>query len=71
MRVRDDSDEDGSLKPMWPFVPMPRIWMSMPPAERMACSYLRQAAGMSVVMPSGMLIRSLGMLRLLKRWAHM
>jgi hypothetical protein len=38
-RVLDASEDVGSLKPMWPFEPMPRIWMSMPPRARMRFSY--------------------------------
>ena len=34
MRVRDPSEEPGSLDAMWPGAPMPRICRSMPPAVR-------------------------------------
>ena len=37
-RVADANDEPGSLKPMWPSVPMPRICTSTPPASAMALS---------------------------------
>ena len=43
----------GSLNPMWPSVPMPRICRSTPPASAIASSYCAQAAGMSVASPSG------------------
>src|SRR5439155_1608013 len=35
-RVRESGGEPGSLKPMWPLLPMPRIWKSMPPASPIA-----------------------------------
>ena len=38
MRVREASEEEGSLKPMWPSVPMPSTCKSMPPAARIAAS---------------------------------
>ena len=38
MRVRDASDEEGSLKPMCPSVPMPSSCRSIPPAARIAAS---------------------------------
>ena len=37
-RVRLWRVEPGSLKPMWPVRPMPRICRSMPPARRIICS---------------------------------
>ena len=36
--VRASSSRAGSLKPMWPLVPMPRICRSMPPAAAIARS---------------------------------
>ena len=36
--VRASSSAPGSLKPMWPLVPMPRICRSMPPASAIARS---------------------------------
>ena len=53
IRVREASEEPGSLNPMWPSVPMPRICRSTPPASAIASSYCAQAAGMSVASPSG------------------
>ena len=53
MRVREASDEPGSLNPRWPSDPIPRIWMSIPPASAMARSYAAQAAGMSSARVSG------------------
>ena len=32
------SEEVGSLKPMWPFEPIPSNWMSIPPAWRISSS---------------------------------
>ena len=46
-RVRLSAPEPGSLKPMWPVLPMPRIWKSMPPARAISCSYSRAAASTS------------------------
>jgi hypothetical protein len=37
-RVRLSAVLPGSLKPMWPVRPMPRIWRSMPPASRIRSS---------------------------------
>ena len=37
-RVSEASDEPGSLKPMWPVRPMPRICRSTPPAAVIAAS---------------------------------
>ena len=39
IQVRERSEPEGSLKPMWPLRPMPRIWRSIPPTSRIACSY--------------------------------
>ena len=38
MRVREASEDPGSLKPICPSVPMPRICRSIPPAARIASS---------------------------------
>ena len=53
MRVREPSDDPGSLNAMCPLTPMPRICRSMPPTSRMRCSYHLQCASMSGAMPSG------------------
>ena len=53
IRVRDASDEPGSLNAMCPSVPMPRICRSTPPASAMLSSYAAQAAGRSSARPSG------------------
>ena len=37
-RVREARLELGSLKPMWPLWPMPRICRSMPPDSRIVAS---------------------------------
>ena len=37
-RVRESREEPGSLKPMCPVRPMPRIWISTPPAASIAAS---------------------------------
>ena len=68
--VSESFDEPGSLKPMCPERPMPRIWRSMPPASLMACSYCAQWAGMSasVISPEGMLMFSGLMSMWLKRF---
>ena len=36
--VRQAREHPGSLKAMWPSEPMPRSWMSTPPAALMASS---------------------------------
>jgi hypothetical protein len=38
IRVRDPNDDVGSLKPMCPLPPIPRICRSTPPASAMARS---------------------------------
>ena len=38
MRVRDESDEKGSLKAMWPSGPIPPRNRSIPPASSIICS---------------------------------
>ncbi len=38
IRVREASDEHGSLNPMCPSVPMPSTWRSTPPASPSARS---------------------------------
>ena len=38
MRVLELNDEQGSLKPMCPSEPIPRICKSMPPASKIDCS---------------------------------
>src|SRR5207244_1727021 len=43
-RVRDVGPEPGSLNPMCPVWPIPRIWKSMPPASAIALSYSRACA---------------------------
>ncbi len=43
-RVREASDEPGSLNPMCPVRPMPRICRSMPPAAAIAASYRSPAS---------------------------
>ena len=37
-RVREASEEPGSLKATWPSLPMPSSCRSMPPAAAIACS---------------------------------
>lgn len=53
--VREFFGDPGSLKPMCPVRPMPRIWRSMPPAFLIFCSYCAQWAGVSsgVTFPDG------------------
>ena len=41
-RVRLLRTLNGSLKPMWPLLPMPSSTTSMPPARSIAASYSRQ-----------------------------
>ena len=53
MRVREASEDPGSLNAMCPSVPIPRICRSTPPAARIAFSYAAHAAGMSAARPSG------------------
>ena len=48
MRVREPSELEGSLKAMWPSLPMPRICRSMPPHSTIRCSYHWQKAGVVV-----------------------
>ena len=38
IRVREANDDVGSLKPMWPFAPMPRICRSTGPIAAMRAS---------------------------------
>ncbi len=57
-RVRDENEENGSLKPMWPLEPMPRIWTSTPPTISIAASYSSAAACGSAAAPSGTRTRS-------------
>lgn len=52
-RVRDENAAPGSLKPMWPFEPMPRICRSIPPAEPIAASYASPDRCSSRGFPSG------------------
>ena len=53
MRVREANDDVGSLNPMWPLAPMPRICTSIPPAARIAASYSLAANSRSAARPSG------------------
>ena len=56
-RVRLSRAEPGSLKPMWPVRPMPRSWMSIPPAvgDRLLVGVAELAAPRSIgSVPSGM-----------------
>ena len=57
IRVRG-SDDPGSLNPMCPSVPIPRICRSTPPAWRIASSYSAHAAGISAGQAVGALDRS-------------
>ena len=43
IRVREASEEPGSLNAICPSVPIPRICRSTPPASAMACSYASHA----------------------------
>ena len=51
MRVRDWSDEKGSLKAMWPSSPTPPMKRSMPPAATIAASYASHSALRSGALP--------------------
>ena len=57
-RVRDPSDDVGSLKAMCPSRPTPSSARSSPPAAAMAASYRRQAAVRSAAVASGAWARS-------------
>ena len=63
-RVRDANDELGSLNPMWPFLPMPKIWSSIPPAFLISASYHWQYKSISSsgTLDFGMNMCSLGTL---------
>lgn len=58
--VVDLVPEPGSLKPMCPVLPIPRICMSIPPTSTIFYSYLRQKSTTSsgLILPSGILIFS-------------
>ena len=58
IRVREANDDVGSLKPMCPLAPMPRICRSTPPASAIAASYAAQAASRSSARPSGTCTRA-------------
>ena len=47
-------DENGSLNPIWPFIPMPRRTRSKPPHSSIASSNLKQCASSnsSAMLPS-------------------
>ncbi len=72
-RVRLCTPEPGSLKPMCPVLPIPRIWKSMPPASTMACSYPRQNSSTCsrATLPAGMCTFSRGTLMWSNRFSHM
>ena len=72
-RVRESGGEPGSLKPMWPLLPMPRIWKSMPPASPIARSYAAQCSSSRSrgVPPSGMCTFSGRMFTWANRFSHM
>lgn len=53
IRVREASDEQGSLNPMCPSVPIPSSCRSTPPAAASAASYASQAPCTSSAVPSG------------------
>lgn len=53
IRVREASDEHGSLNPMCPSVPMPSNCRSTPPASVSALSYVSHAPATSSAVPSG------------------
>ena len=53
IRVREASEEPGSLNAICPSVPIPRICRSTPPASAMARSYASQALARSSASPSG------------------
>ena len=50
---RDPSELAGSLKAMWPSVPMPSTCRSMPPHSSIRCSYQPQWASRSSARPEG------------------
>ena len=54
-RVRLARGDPGSLNPMWPVRPTPRICKSIPPAARIFASYAKHdaAAPSALTMPSG------------------
>ena len=56
--VRDANELPGSLKPMWPSVPMPSSCTSTPPAARIFASYSAPACSMPSSDPSGTCTRA-------------
>ncbi len=72
-RVRLSTPDPGSLKPMCPVLPMPRIWKSIPPASRMARSYSATCASASSrgMSPRGTCTFSGRMLMCSNRFSHM
>ncbi|OPZ55474.1 MAG: hypothetical protein BWY88_01402 [Synergistetes bacterium ADurb.Bin520] len=61
----------GSLKPMCPSRPRPRIWRSIPPAASIFRSYRAHSPSGSAAVPSGMWRRSGGTFTNLKRFSSM
>ena len=72
-RVIESRDEPGSLNPMCPVRPIPRIWISRPPAFSIFCSYSLQYSRTSSFsrVPSGIWIWLFGISIWLKRCSFM
>ena len=58
MCVTEVKGVSGSLKPMWPLLPMPSSCRSMPPASSISLSYSAASAS-SFTLPEGTCVRSI------------
>ena len=69
--VFSGNSSQGSLKAMWPLLPMPSSWMSTPPMLATTCSYRSHSACRSAAVPSGTLVFALSMLMWSNRLVRM